>query len=482
MNDYNIQMQSALDGNYVTIGLQMPCELDKIAIRVIQENWPDFLLQFRMMDINNEITLKYKIPNAVSLRYMNESFTKQMFLSFYSGLLEPFIKGYDWFLDYHYLCINTDYIYIDKRTVKPGFLYIPEKSYRNTDEEIADFLKEVLSKVTVTDDSAFLIQLYQYFNSGNVVISELYDMIKEHMDKIAPANGFSNHVSPKPEINIAPMPQMNNAPFNQMPHKAADSNPIRNVEVSPNSAPNIAAATNQQGSSNAFESSGDDMMNALFGSSSKKKEKQPKVKKQNDKKDKSDKKEKINKNDKKDEKGFFSGGLFGKKNTKAEPASQPYNPSINQSDNKQYQQPVNQMYQQQEKPYMPAPINEESSVTMIGGAGYQVEKCLDLIDSSMAGAIARISLDFPGKYIVIGRESEDAVQPDIRFNKSFRQISRVHLRIEREADDYYAIDLGSGNNTLLDSQKMMPNMRYKLNTGAILSIAANMPVRYRVNI
>lgn len=480
MNNYNIQMQNALDGNYVTIDLQMPCELDKIAIRVMKENWPDFLLRFSMMDMNNEITLKYKIPNAVSLKYMSESFTKQMFLTFYGGLLEPFIKGYDWFLDYHYICIITDYIYIDKRTAKPSFLYIPEKSYRNTDEEIADFFKDALSKVTVTDDSAFLIQLYQYFNSGNVVISELYNMIKEQTDKITPANEFSNHIPPKPELNVAPMPEINQAAFNQIPHTVPNSNPMRNVEVSPNSAPNIAAAPNQQGSSNAFETSDDDMMNALFGSSSKKKEKQPKVKKQNDKKGKSVKKEKI---DKKDEKGLFGGGIFGKKNTKAEPASQPYNQSVNQTDNKQYQQPVNQMYQQpQARPYMAAPVNDESSVTMIEGAGYQMEKCLDLIESAMAGAIARISLDFPGQYIIIGRESGDAVQPDIRFNKSFKQISRMHLRIEREADDYYAIDLGSGNHTLLDGQMMMPNMRYKLNTGAVLSIAANMPARYRVNI
>ncbi len=62
------------------------------------------------------------------------------------------------------------------------------------------------------------------------------------------------------------------------------------------------------------------------------------------------------------------------------------------------------------------------------------------------------------------------------------QISRMHLRIERRGDNYYAIDLGSGNHTLIDGQMMVPNTQYQLNSGAVLSIAANIPVRYRVNI
>ena len=80
------------------------------------------------------------------------------------------------------------------------------------------------------------------------------------------------------------------------------------------------------------------------------------------------------------------------------------------------------------------------------------------------------------------RALNDAVQPNICFDRSFMQVSRMHLRIERKGDSYYAIDLGSGNHTLIDGQMMVPNTQYLLNSGSVVSIAVNMPVRYRVNI
>lgn len=452
MNDNNFQMQSALDGNYINIVLQAPWELDKTAIRVIKGSCPDFLLPFGMTDINDEVTLKYKVPNAVSLKYMNGSFTKQMFLDFYEGLLEPFVRGYDWFLDYHYVCVVPDYIYVDKRTLKSSFLYIPEQSYCNTDEEIINFLKNVLNKVLVTDDSAFLVQLYQYFNNGNVVISDLDNMIKTEKNKTASAvNAIPKTMLQKPAVNAVPNPELRKPVVNADPKSAIQQ-----------SIPNTVSSSQPSPSSNVSESSDNDVMNALFGTPSKKKEKQPKAKKQQDKHSK-------------EEKGLFGGGLFGKKKTKTSEEKTQAAPQMTQTP----------------PPVIPvaAPVvlmtniaAEDSAVTMMDGMPYQAEKCLELIESQRAGAIARISLDFPNDYITIGRESQDAIQPDIRFDKSFMQISRMHLRIERKGDSYYAIDLGSGNHTLIDGQMMTPNTQYKLNAGTVLSIAANIPVKYKVNI
>lgn len=457
MKEYNFQMQSALDGNYVNIVLPASCRQDRIAVRVIKESCPEFLLPFGMTDINDQVTLKYKVPNAVALKYLNGSFTKQMFLDFYAGLLEPFVRGYDWFLDYHYVCIAPDYIYVDKQTIKSGFLYIPEQSYRNTDEEIVDFLKNVLNKVQVTDDSAFLVRLYQYFNLGNVVLSDLDNMIKAEKNKMAP----------KP-VGAAAVRSMT-------PQSAAGTAASTPVGAASNAASG-AASGSQPPSSGASGSDDNDMMNALFGSPSKKKEKPPKPKKQREKPVKAEKPEKA-------EKGLFGGGLFGRKKAKETGT----NPAENQAPPQAVQTalPVRNAEPQQAAPAMTLAFQDpaaESSVTMIAGTSYQAEKCLELIGSERAGAIARISLDFPNDFITIGRESGDAVQPDIRFDKSFRQVSRMHLRIERKGDIYYVIDLGSGNHTLIDGQMMVPNTQYQLNPGSVLSIAANLPVRYRVNI
>ncbi len=464
MGDYEFQMQSALDGNYINLVLRVPCKQDKIAVRVIKENCPKFLLPFGITEINDEVTLKYKVPNAVSLKYMGGSFTKQMFLDFYEGILEPFMRGYDWFLDYHYICLVPDYIYVDKQTIRSSFLYIPEQSYRNTDEEIINFLKNALNKVMVTDDNAFLVQLYQYFNSGTVVISDLDHMIKAEKNKAA-LQLEAQSAAVKEVPRQTPQPAVN------MDSRSA----IQTQEPPSGAAADLQKSTPQ---SKASESSDNDMMNALFGTPPKKKEKPQKEKKQHNKPNKQDK----------TDKGLFGGSLFGKKKAKsAVEAVQPMNQTPRQA-----VLPISQMqpantdafHTSASSPVAPVfPLQaEESSITMISSVPYQTEKHLDLIESQKAGAIAQISLDFPNDFITIGRESTDAIQPDIRFDKSFMQISRMHLRIERRGDCYYAIDLGSGNHTLIDGQMMVPNTPYQLNAGAVLSIAANMPVKYRVNI
>lgn len=478
MKEYNFQMQRALDGNYVSIVLPAFCRQDRIAVRVIKESCPEFLLPFGITDINDQVTLKYKVPNAVSLKYLNGSFTKQMFLDFYAGLLEPFVRGYDWFLDYHYVCVVPDYVYIDKQTIKSSFLYIPEQSYRNTDEEIVDFFKNMLNKVMVTDDSAFLVQLYQYFNAGNVVLTDLNNMIKAEKNKMAPQPMFQGMTA-----NPAQPPQPLQSQM--LPPQAAGSavaSPVPqqpSARIAANTPANAATGTvsdSQPPLSGVSSSEDNDIMNALFGDPSKKKEKVPKAKKQRDKPAKAEKLEKV-------EKGLFGGGLFGKKKAKEA--------GTNLAENQLSQQairtapPVRNVEPQQAPPAITPVFQdpaEESSVTMIARTSYQAEKCLELIESERAGAIARISLDFPNDFITIGRESNDAIQPDIRFDKSFMQVSRMHLRIERKGDSYYAIDLGSGNHTLIDGQMMVPNTQYLLNQGSVVSIAANIPVRYRVNI
>lgn len=480
MKEYNFQVQSALDGNYVNIVLPASGRQDRIAVRVIKESCPEFLLPFGMTDINDQVTLKYKVPNAVALKYLNGSFTKQMFLDFYAGLLEPFVRGYDWFLDYHYVCVAPDYIYVDKQTFKSSFLYIPEQSYRNTDEEIVDFLKNVLNKVQVTDDSAFLVRLYQYFNLGNVVLSDLDNMIKAEKNKMAPqpavqgtaANPVQQLSQPRP---LPPQAAGTAAVSSMAQQSAAGTAANTPAGAAANAASGVDTGS-QPPSPGASGSDDNDMMNALFGASPKKKEKPSKQKKQHDKPAKAEKPEKA-------EKGLFGGGLFGKKKAKETGTNPAANPAPLQP--VQTAPPVRNTLPQQEVSAMTSVFQgpeEESSVTMIVGTSCQAEKCLELIESERTGAIARISLDFPNDFITIGRASSDAVQPDIRFDKSFMQVSRMHLRIERKGDSYYAIDLGSGNHTLIDGQMMVPNMQYPLNPGSVVSIAANMPVRYRVNI
>ena len=105
---------------------------------------------------------------------------------------------------------------------------------------------------------------------------------------------------------------------------------------------------------------------------------------------------------------------------------------------------------------------------------------LELMSSEMAGAPGRIDLNFPGQFIIIGRTSSDEVKPDVAFPEEFKRIGRRHVRIDKGADGYYLIDLGSSNHTFLDGKMLVPNQQYRLCNGMVVQFTESKPVRYRV--
>ena len=210
--------------------------------------------------------------------------------------------------------------------------------------------------------------------------------------------------------------------------------------------------------------SDDEVMNALFGDNKKKHAKEPKS----------------------------SGGfLFGKKKG-AEEKKQPVvqtNNAVMQSPNVQSNVKSNNTVSQrqyQEAQYTPvqnvAFMQQDSDKTEIFDEEYQVSAYLELIHSPIEGAIPRISLDFPGAFITIGRTSSDENQPDVAFSKDFTRIGRQHARIEKRDGRYYVIDLGSANHTLLNGRTLVPNQPYELPDGGELTFTESKPVRYRIRL
>ena len=107
---------------------------------------------------------------------------------------------------------------------------------------------------------------------------------------------------------------------------------------------------------------------------------------------------------------------------------------------------------------------------------------LELIDFSQPGALQRIDLNFTKPYIIIGRMSSDEKRPDVAFPGEFKRIGRQHARIERRGEDFFVIDLGSANHTMVNGQVMVPNQPYRLQDGMELAFTVSKPVRYRVHI
>lgn len=105
---------------------------------------------------------------------------------------------------------------------------------------------------------------------------------------------------------------------------------------------------------------------------------------------------------------------------------------------------------------------------------------LELVQSEMPGVPRRISLDFQGNGIVIGRTSQSEEKPDVAFPSECKGIGRKHARIEYQAGTYYLVDLNSVNHTFLNGQQLAPNQPYALCPGCEITFTKVKPVRYRM--
>lgn len=468
-------IESALDGNYLNAVLKETAQIDEIAMKMMKEDCPDFLLPLQQMIVNDRMILKYKLHDLAALSYSSLTLTKSKFIDFYIALLTPFEQVSDWFLDYHYICIDSNYVYLSRDMSKAFFVYVPERSYRNTEEEIIDFFKNILNQVTITDDGSILLKLYQYFSKNNVAFSQLRGLLEADKKTeteavmLQPAKIPVRKAMLESEAAKSAAAQ-DSAVKNDVPEKK----PIKNNMIGRKIAEKKAIEKNviQKdiiGKENVQQDVMEqDVMEALFGKDTKKKQKKEKKKTEKPEKEKSEKK----KSEK--EKHFFGKGFFGKKK---EMSIEKIMPDMENKEI-QMQDDLQQVYEA--VPEIAVENSQEQDVTELADAYIQSEAYLELTEAADRAAISRISLDFPGKYITIGRKSNDTLQPDIAFERSFKQISRMHLRIEKNGDMYYVIDLGSANHTFLNGQKLIPNVPYEMKDGMELSLAYKTPVRYRV--
>jgi hypothetical protein len=455
MNENNFTLQHALDGNYLNISLEEPVSVDNIAVNALAEDCPDFLIPFKLVNINNRLVLKYRLTNSVALAYANLTFDKNGFLDFLQKVLSPFMSVSDWFLNYHYICLNENYVFLSKNSMSIQYVYIPEMSYGNSDEAIVGFLQSVINKVEIADDSDFLLRLYRYFNFNRKEVSllELNEMIYKEKMKNQEARkqsymqigGQAQVVKPpiqEPEEVLKNQPQT--PPENKQADKEKDEPIIKHEDYV------------------------DKIMGELLDDDKKKKGKEKKEKKVKP----------IHGVGKKN-------GLFGKKN----PIQQPSNELIqnfNNGNNYNNGSGKDNVTQNGGGGYLEYNAVDSENTVIIEDTKYENticknSACLELIESSTPRAIEEISLNFPGNFITIGRNTKDVNKASILFENTFSQISRLHARIERDGNSYYLIDLGSGNKTKLNHEELIPNKSYELHKDDKVILAANSkPVIYKV--
>lgn len=473
MNSERFHLQQSAESAYLIIDLEESEQLDDIAIQVIQDDCPEFLLPLHISALNGRRSLRYKLMTATALKYsMGGKMSKAEFVDFAIKLLTPFVKCKNWFLDYHYLCIDPTHILYDKSNERFMYVYMPEKSLYNTDEEIINFFEKILTNIDIVDDQRYQIMLIRYFRDDRVLLSELYQMFtREKGNSTAVKHTETENVSHtknisekfeqksepvKPKVVETPVKQSENITVTQ-PTKQAE--PAKKFGIGGL----FGSKKPKKEEKNLFD---DDILGDFGGdflddiSSKKTKKSSPES-------------EKTTKSAKSDNKGGFFGG-FNKSTQNASNVSnvseKPAEPAATQNANvPMSQQPMYDPY--------------GGDVTTIPGGDTLQRRYLELIDHASPDEPPKvIELDFNKEYITIGREASNGSASDVDVKFPPRcGVSRHHLRIYDRDGKLIAVDLGSAYFTLINGQRLTPNIEYELTDGATLTFAEKQPIRYHVH-
>ncbi|MBQ8509985.1 MAG: FHA domain-containing protein [Clostridia bacterium] len=470
MNSERFHLQQSAESAYLIIDLEEPEQLDDIAIQVIQDDCPEFLLPLHISALNGRRSLRYKLITATALKYsLGSKMSKRDFINFAIDLLTPFIKCKNWFLDYHYLCIDPTHILYDKNAERFMFVYMPEKSLGNTDDEIISFFERTLTNIDITDDQRYQIMLIRYFRDNRVMLSELYQMFSDEKGS-APAVKKPEQEKPitrepAQSSGTAASANTNTAAKVDTPAKSAETVPEEPVKKS--GWGSIFGGGKKQKEKNLLDDDllgdlDDDLLGDDFTSKSDKKKAKTEA-------------GKPQKPAKTESKGSFFGG-FGKSLHTQQVEKQPEQPKVQQP-------PVTQTVTQppQSNPgYDPYGGN----VTVIPGGNDIQRRYLELLDSAAPDEPPKvIELDFNKEYITIGRATTNGAAGsdlDVKFPPRCG-VSRHHLRIYNKDGRLVAVDLGSAYFTLINGQRMTPNVEYELIDGATLVFVEKQPIRYHVH-
>ena len=107
-------------------------QTDDIAVRVLKQDCPDFLLPFKTMSIDGNMEFRYELSDGVRMSYQLPRMSRKELTRQMVSLLLPFKNCGDWLLDYHCLLLDPQYIFLNAKDQTVRYVYLPVRSCRMT--------------------------------------------------------------------------------------------------------------------------------------------------------------------------------------------------------------------------------------------------------------------------------------------------------------------------------------------------------------
>ena len=450
--------------------------------------------------VDDERLFKYNITSKVPMSYLfDRNVTRKIVANCFMNIVKTIVSAEDYMLDINSFVIHMEYIYVNVSTLETELLYLP--LVRETDEiNMEMFFKNIIfsAKFDQTENCDYVIKLISYLNSGNFSLEKFTKLLEEILGCSTIVNAEEKHTeavsdnSDRQIINqgttTVDASVFNNKQSNtEVSSQYSNDNSMKsqsNVIGNPNASNDVINIPNQNinplPNTNPNINSNQNLSNI--------------------KEDKRVKKQREKQQSKKEKKG----GLFGKKESKAnanisqQPMAIPGVPqpiiSNVKADNVTRDQqlsadirvpgnsvPINADVNKT----INAPVIPQAKITQANGnfgettvlnAAYQNAGETTVLGIGSGQTMFRPYLirkkNQEKRYIDketfrIGKENS-FVDYFIGDNTA---ISRSHANIVQNGNDYYIIDVNSKNHTYLNGSIIQSNVEIKLQPGMCIKLA-----------
>lgn len=458
---------------YAKMNIEDASTLDDIAVKVIKQDLPDFLLPIKMVNIDGDIEVKYEMGEGTRLEYLPESMTKREFLILLENMIYPFKVCNDWLLDYHNFCLDKKHIIVGKDYSNIRYIYVPDSKFTQSEEDVLNFFRDFVLNINLSDDPVYVMNLYRHLKEKNISVVSVLDYLTHEARENSNVS-VKQPVEPKTEerkktspINIDNFSKeiVNNKIWNTGKPEENNRAEVQSVPVE------IPPVKQEEFGKEDVKGS---LISNLFGEA----EDEPKKKDKNKKKEKPIKAEKESTKDK-PAKGFLGGILGGgKSNVDLKPSQKPVQETFGRTRSfavEQTEIPVKSGYEY-------ADGNDATIIDYISPSENDTKKMTLQLEEDRGYQFPKyVEIDLSKGHATVGRyDKAGNAQSDYNFDASFSFISRRHFRIERNGEKYVIIDMNSGNGTMLNGEVLVANMPYTVNQGDRIIISKNHKIVYKV--